>query len=83
LDRLAVRSRVDEVRSDPRRIDHEPTQLPPIVGKRTHHGSQLGGVRLQSAVGAVDRHVARNELSNVLEPTLVVAAIEGRELLGT
>jgi hypothetical protein len=34
-------------------------QLPPVVGERAYNGSQLGGVRIQSAVGHVDRHVAR------------------------
>ena len=65
---LAVRSRVGEVRGDPRRVDHEAAQLPPIVGERAHNGSQLGGVRIQSALGAVDRHVACNELGKVLDP---------------
>src|SRR5215217_1305859 len=78
---VAVRSRVGEVRGDPRRVDHEAAQLPPIVGERAYNGSQLGGVRIQSAVGAVDRHVARNKLGKVLEPVLDVAAIERRELV--
>ena len=80
-----MRSRVGEVRGDPRRVDHEAAQLPPIVGERAHNGSQLGGVRIQSALGAVDRHVACNELGEVLDPVLVaarvVAAIERREFV--
>jgi len=84
-ERPAVRSRVGEVRGDPRRIDHEAAQLPPIVRERSDNGSQLGDVRIQSAVGAIDRHVARNELGEVLEPVLVaarvVAAVERRELV--
>jgi hypothetical protein len=82
---LAVRSRVGEVRGDPRRIYHEAAQLPPIVRERAYNGSQLAGVRIKSAVGAVDRYVARNELGKVLEPVLVaarvVATIERREFL--
>jgi hypothetical protein len=38
-----VASGVGEVRGDPRRIDHEAAQLPPIIGKRAYNGSQLGG----------------------------------------
>jgi hypothetical protein len=80
---LAVRSRVGEVRGDPRRVDHEAEQLPPIIGKRADNESQLDGVRIQSALGAVDRHVARDELREILEPVLVaarvVAAVERRE----
>ena len=41
---LAVRSRVGEVRGDPRRVDHEAAQLPAIVGERAYNGSQLSGV---------------------------------------
>src|SRR3954462_9100942 len=70
---LAVRSRVGEVRGDPRRVDDEAAQLPPIVGKRVYDGSQLGRVRIQAAAGAVDGHVARDELVEVLEPVLVAA----------
>ena len=81
----AMRSRVGEVRGDPRRVDHEAAQLPSIVGERADNGSQLGGVRIHSAVDAIDGHVARHELGKVLESVLVaagvVAAIERRELL--
>jgi hypothetical protein len=49
-----------------------------------YDGLQLGGVGVRSAVDAVDRHVAGDELRNVLDPVLVaarvVAAIERREL---
>jgi hypothetical protein len=73
------------MRGDPRRVDHDAAQLPPIAGERAYSGSQLGGLRIQSAVAAVDRHVARNELGKVAEPVLVaarvVAAIERRQLV--
>jgi ribosomal protein S3 len=57
-------------------------QLPVVIGKRADDVSQPLGVRVQSALGAVDRDVACNELREVLEPVLVaarvVAAIERR-----
>jgi hypothetical protein len=71
----AVRSRVREARGDPRRINQKVAQLPVVIGERADNGSQLGGVRIQSALGAVDRHVARNELGKVLEPVLVAACV--------
>ena len=72
---LPVRSRVDEVRGNPRRIDHETAQLPSIVSERANNRSQLGGIFIQSAVGAVDHHLERNELGEVLEPVLVAASL--------
>ena len=72
---VAVRSRVGQVRGDPRRVDHEAAQLPSIVGERADNGSQLGGVRIHSAVDAIDGHVARHELGKVLESVLVAARV--------
>jgi hypothetical protein len=72
---IAVRSRVGEVRGDPQRVDHEAAQLTPIVGECAYNGSQLSGVHIQSAVGAVDRHVARNEFGKARESGLVADAL--------
>ena len=80
-----MRSRVGEMRGDPRRIDHKAAQPPPIVRERAYNSSQLGRVRIKPAADAVDPHVTRNELGTILEPVLVaarvVAAIERRELV--
>jgi len=80
-----MRSRVGEVRGDPRRVDHKAAQLPPVVGERAYDGAQLGGVRVASAGGAVDRHLGRHELGEVLEgvrvAARVVAAIERRDFV--
>jgi hypothetical protein len=59
---LPVRSRVGEVYGDPRRVDHEVAQLPAVVGKSADDGSQPLGVRLESAVDAVDHDVLCDEL---------------------
>ena len=54
-------------------------QVPEIIGEPADHSSQLLGIRVQSAVGAVDHDVGCDELVKVFEPVLVVAAVERGE----
>src|SRR5204862_8144567 len=46
VETAAVRSRVREVRRDPRRVDLEVAQLPAVIGERADDRSQRLGVRV-------------------------------------
>jgi hypothetical protein len=64
---LAVSPGVREVRGDPRRVHQQVAQRPVVIGERTDYSSQVLGVRVESAVGAIDHDVVCDELGEVLE----------------
>jgi hypothetical protein len=84
-ERRAMRSGVRQVRGDPRCVDDEVAQLPPVVGEGADDGSLPLDVGVDAALDAVDRDAACDELAQVavrmLVAARVVAAVERGKLV--
>jgi len=58
---------VGEVDGDPRRIDDDVAQLPPVVREAADDRPQVLGVGVEPAVRAVDQDVGCDELAQVVD----------------